>query len=1261
MKKSLLIVLLSTLCIAMISAFAACSVSWSEQEFEGHNWSEWMTVRESTCTVEGRQERICYDCGIKQTEKLAALGHEEDPLRVAGTLPTCTADGNVEYYVCTRCNKKFAEATCETEIKYVNLPAIGHNFDYEHATYEWATDYTACTATVYCTACNEKLLESAIVRYSVTERAKCTESGTGTYTATFLNNNLPQQTKTVELAAFGGHVFEAPQYTWNVSETHTATCTATSICNRCYEIEKKTIEGISGDYTAPTCTEEGKYTYTADFTAEGFGRTTKTEAIPALGHDYNIINYVWDNDNTSVTAKATCSRCDTEVLNETVTTTTSTIVEPTCITTGTKLITAEFASSYFDAQYKTETLDVIPHAYANPVVTNPTCTENGYITSTCTMCGDSKIDGYIKALGHAWGEWTVTTAATCEGEGEETRTCSRNDATETREIAALGHAWMNPEWTWAADYSTATAKFVCTHDSENNHNRNISAENIAHQTTIDSTTVKNTYTATVEFNGRTFTDTKTETEETANTYEAFAAAISAGSEITLNEDITVTDSLVVPKTADIDLNGHKIIAAVSIEGDDKDTYYASLEGATAAAKYGDAVTLYGINSEDPVSFTIGKVTVTVPAEVKKSGDTLTVKVTDYTSDEADELGTFTTALKSNNSLYDYFNVELKGLAEDNEEKIQIKYSLPDLPAELNYRSNGSKIYQGTARSAISTNTTQPSYIQKTSDGKEITVYTTILGSYTFCYQIQTGNNPYVVLSADFDEQIATTQIGYGGYALTDDVDELKFNFEKFTPTADELESIYSLVQSSYGAYQSEVKISAYRYSYENFYSFTNATYITFPCVLEEGFTNVYLLGSASNLTTVEGGYKVAIASDTEGKFYIVATYETEATKALKEQIAAMDENDKEVKITSSVADGIVDLADVATQLGFDGVIISGALDDNATVVKSTGSTISGNNITFTNITVYSGGLTLEGDYMLVSSSRIEQAYGSGSTLVIRGTNNTIKNVVITHLQAGSSGGRYGALNFEGTTSASNMTDAQTHVTNVNNVTITSADYKQLLKQRYIGMGKYTEEEIEEILAQITDDPHEFYKTDLGPSMFSNVGGIIFRNLDGVINVNNSVIDVPVNALHIGIDAEPRYGWVNVSNTVINSSSMGTDRVDYTKFTNTTFKNTWTDGPFVISSGTSYQGNLNYIFKDCTFETALTFALGTSYENTGVCNPKITFENCTFNGTLMTEDNYQALISQYLSFSMSVTNYDAVIDTMSYENGVLTIVPKRVQK
>jgi len=76
---------------------------------------------------------------------------------------------------------------------------------------------------------------------------------------------------------------------------------------------------------------------------------------------------------------------------------------------------------------------------------------------------------------HEWGEWTVTTPATCETAGEETRTCKTNPAhTETRAIPALGHDWGNWTETTAATYLTEGEETrTCKHDATHKETRPI--------------------------------------------------------------------------------------------------------------------------------------------------------------------------------------------------------------------------------------------------------------------------------------------------------------------------------------------------------------------------------------------------------------------------------------------------------------------------------------------------------------------------------------------------------------------------------------------------------------------------------------------------------------------------------------------------------------------------------------------------------------------------------------------------------------------
>ena len=75
------------------------------------------------------------------------------------------------------------------------------------------------------------------------------------------------------------------------------------------------------------------------------------------------------------------------------------------------------------------------HSYT-AVVTPPTCTEKGYTTHTCS-CGDSYVDTYVDALGHAWDNGKVTKEPTATETGIRTYTCTRCHETKTESIPAV--------------------------------------------------------------------------------------------------------------------------------------------------------------------------------------------------------------------------------------------------------------------------------------------------------------------------------------------------------------------------------------------------------------------------------------------------------------------------------------------------------------------------------------------------------------------------------------------------------------------------------------------------------------------------------------------------------------------------------------------------------------------------------------------------------------------------------------------------------
>ncbi len=89
------------------------------------------------------------------------------------------------------------------------------------------------------------------------------------------------------------------------------------------------------------------------------------------------------------------------------------------------------------------------HAY-QPVVTLPTCTEEGFTTYTCD-CGDSYVADQVAALGHDLKENVVE--PTCTTDGSTTKACTRCDYKEVTPKDALGH-----------DYQSVVTAPTCTED-----------------------------------------------------------------------------------------------------------------------------------------------------------------------------------------------------------------------------------------------------------------------------------------------------------------------------------------------------------------------------------------------------------------------------------------------------------------------------------------------------------------------------------------------------------------------------------------------------------------------------------------------------------------------------------------------------------------------------------------------------------------------------------------------------------------------------
>ena len=109
---------------------------------------------------------------------------------------------------------------------------------------------------------------------------------------------------------------------------------------------------------------------------------------------------------------------------------------PTCTASGTETATCSRCSST-----TSRSIDALGHSSVADPAVPATCTTTGLTAgSHCSRCSTILTEQEeVPALGHDWGSYITTTAATCTATGIETAECTRCDATDERTLAALGH------------------------------------------------------------------------------------------------------------------------------------------------------------------------------------------------------------------------------------------------------------------------------------------------------------------------------------------------------------------------------------------------------------------------------------------------------------------------------------------------------------------------------------------------------------------------------------------------------------------------------------------------------------------------------------------------------------------------------------------------------------------------------------------------------------------------------------------------------
>ena len=370
-----------------------------------HHWDQGEIITEATCTEEGEKKFTCSICGDEKTEKVSATGHQHTEIR----------------------NKK--EATCKE------------------------TGYSGDT---WCKDCGKKILSGQTIAKTenhswdagkVTTKATCTEEGEKTFTCSICGDE-----KTEKVSATGHQHTE-------IRNKKEATCKETGYSGDtwCKDCGKKILSGQTiaktenhswdaGKVTTKaTCTEEGEKTFTCSICGD-----EKTEKVSATGHQHTEIRNKKEATckEEGYSGDTWCKDCGKKILSGQAIAKTEDhswnqgeiTKEPTCKEKGEKTFTCSICGNT-----KTEKVSTTDHQHMEiRNQKNPTCKEAGYSGDTyCADCGVKISSGktIAKTKNHNWDGGVITTEPTCTERGEKTFTCTICGNTDTKKVNATGHSY----------------------------------------------------------------------------------------------------------------------------------------------------------------------------------------------------------------------------------------------------------------------------------------------------------------------------------------------------------------------------------------------------------------------------------------------------------------------------------------------------------------------------------------------------------------------------------------------------------------------------------------------------------------------------------------------------------------------------------------------------------------------------------------------------------------------------------------------------
>ena len=198
------------------------------------------------------------------------------------------------------------------------------------------------------------------------------------------------------------------------------------------------------------------------FTCQNDPSHTRTEVVPALGHDLKETIVKAPTCTEAGSKKVACTRCDYEdsqveipalghKWDDGVVT-----KAPTCTEAGVKTFTCQNDKNHT----RTEVIPATGHDLKEEVIKPATCTEKGQVRVFCTKCDFEEIKE-TESFGHDLKE-EVIKAPTCTEKGETKVTCSNCDFEEIKYTDALGHNMVDGESTLPTCLTNGLTSKHCT-------------------------------------------------------------------------------------------------------------------------------------------------------------------------------------------------------------------------------------------------------------------------------------------------------------------------------------------------------------------------------------------------------------------------------------------------------------------------------------------------------------------------------------------------------------------------------------------------------------------------------------------------------------------------------------------------------------------------------------------------------------------------------------------------------------------------------